>query len=61
MKRSKKLKKKIIIPLLALFMFIPFVNVNALELTQEMFDEVMAAGEGNKIGNIVYSSLDGYI
>ena len=55
------MKKKIIIPLLAVFLFISFINVNALELTQEMFDEVMAAGEGNKIGNIVYSSLNGYI
>ena len=54
MKGVKKMKKKIIMLLFALFTFIPFIKVNALELTQEMFDSVINAGDGEKIGNIAY-------
>lgn len=54
------MKKKIIMLLFALFMFIPCIKVNALELTQEMFDSVMSAGDGEKIGNITYSSAYGF-
>lgn len=49
------MKKKIIMILVAIFVFIPFINVKALELTQEMFDSVMNAGENTKIGNITHT------
>lgn len=54
------MKKKIIMVLIAVFMFIPFIKVNALELTQEMFDSAINAGDGEKIGSITYSSAYGF-
>lgn len=54
------MKKKIIMLLLTVFMFIPFSKVNALELTQEMFDTAKNAGTDVKVGNITYKGYDSY-
>ena len=47
------MKKKLFIALIAVFVFIPFVKVNALELTQTMIDDACTNTPDTDIGGLV--------
>ena len=47
------MKKKLFIALIAVFVFIPFVKVNALELTQTMIDDACTNSPDTDIGGLV--------
>lgn len=54
------MKNKLFLVLIAIFMFMGFTNVNALDLTQAMFDAVEEVDHGVKVGRVFRDEANNY-